>query len=155
LAKYSVRQHIYGLGNCLAFSPSFSGLQEYALLSANGSFIVTEGFTDDQVATLPINATTSFWALFQSNWPDFPHPAPDRKDKRDLSNEKLVIIDAGSNAGRLVVQFAKLAGIGTIISVTSISREEESKDMSATHVLDRHLGTNTLAAEVATICGGQ
>jgi NADPH2:quinone reductase len=66
-----------------------------------------------------------------------------------------VIIDAGSNAGRLVVQFAKLAGIGTIISVTSISREEESKDMSATHVLDRHLGTNTLAAEVATICGGQ
>lgn len=155
MTKYSVGQHIYGLGNALALSPNFSGLQEYALLSADGSSIVPEGFTDDQVATLPVNATTSFWALFHSNWLNFPHPAPDTKDKRDLSNEKLVIIGAGSNVGRLAVQFAKLAGIGTIIGVASISREAELKDMGATHVLDRHLDTNTLAAEVAAICGGQ
>ncbi|KUJ15212.1 GroES-like protein, partial [Mollisia scopiformis] len=138
VTEYSIGQHIYGQGEAVAVIPDSSGLQEYATLPINMSAPVPEGFTDDQMATLPINATTTFCALFLQNWLGFPAPFSTEAKTFDYGKEKLVIVGGGTNCGKLAVQLAKIAGIGTIVSIASLSGEQNLRAMGATHVVDRH-----------------
>lgn len=156
VTKYVVGQHIYGQGKMLDPTPDTSGLQEYALLHENFSAAVPEGFTDDKMATLPVNATTSFAALFHGNWFGFPPPFPlldERAKTFKYEEKKIVIIGAGSNVGKLGIQFAALAGVGTIIAVASPAGEEELRSMGATHVIDRH--SSSIVQQVHEIVGGE
>ena len=150
--SYTIGQHIYGLGNCLGPLPDSNGLQEYALLETNTSAVVPDGFTDDQMVTLPINANTSFAALFHPNWLGFPPPFSTKARNFDYAAQSIVIIGAGSNCGKLAIQFAKIAGIGMIIAVASLSGEKLLRELGATHVVDRN--SKSVVAEVKTICGG-
>jgi NADPH2:quinone reductase len=134
--------------------PDSTGLQEYAILRTGFSGPVPVGFTDDQLATLPVNATTSFAALFHQDWfglqPPFPSLEPEHKPNYD--QEAIVIIGGGSNVGKLAIQFARIRTIGTIIAVASISGTQELKEMGATHVVDRY--SPNLVEEVQAITGG-
>lgn len=112
---------------------------------------VPEKFTDDQMVTLPINATTTFCALFHQNWLGFPAPFSDEAKKFDYGKQKLVIIGGGTNCGKFAIQYAKLVGIGTIIAVASLSGEQELKVIGATHVVDRH--SDSIVRKVQQICG--
>jgi len=153
-AKYSIGQHIYGPGNPLAPVPNYSGLQEYALLNISNSAPVPAGVTDDEAATLPINAVTVFAGLFHSTHLAFPPPwSPDARSF-DYSKATLVVIGAGSNCGRLALQFAKSVGIGTIVGTASLANEKELKEFGATHVIDRHLSRDDVVREVRGILGG-
>ena len=117
--------------------------------------------TDDQVVTLPVNAVTSFIALFHPI-SGFGNPAPlfiEEKDKNSSHCEAaaqmtIVIIGAGTNVGKLAVQFAKLAGVASIIGVASISRSEELRQLGATDVIDRNLSISEIAAQVHAAAGG-
>jgi NADPH2:quinone reductase len=53
--------------------------------------------------------------------------------------------------GKFGVQWAKVAGIGTITAVASLSHEEDLKGMGATHVIDRH--SATIVQDIQTIAG--
>ena len=53
--------------------------------------------------------------------------------------------------GKFGVQWAKVAGIGTIIAVASFSHEKDLKAMGATHVIDRH--SATIVEDIQTIAG--
>ncbi|KAH7346885.1 chaperonin 10-like protein [Rhexocercosporidium sp. MPI-PUGE-AT-0058] len=152
VTRYALGDHIYGQGDPKAVVPNSSGLQQYAILRLDLSALVPAGFTDDQMATLPINAGTSFAALFHPEWLNFPPPFSAKTKTFDYSKEKLVILGAGTQCGKLAIQFAKIAGIGTIIAVASIGREAELKDLGATHVIDRH--SNNVVAEVQKASGG-
>ncbi len=152
VAKYSVGDHIYGQGDPNALIPDSTGLQQYAILPLHISALVPAGFTDDQMSTLPINAGTSFSALFHQSWLNFPSPFSIEAKSFDYSRQKLVILGAGTQCGRLAIQFAKIAGIGTIIAVASISGETELKDLGATHVIDRY--SSNIAPEVKAAAGG-
>jgi NADPH2:quinone reductase len=153
--KYTPGQHIYGQGLPLAPVPNYSGLQEYALLPVSNSAPVPEGLSDEEAATLPINTATSFAALFHQNWLGFPTPWSQEAKTFDYSKEKLVIIGAGTNCGRLAIQFAKSVGIGLIVVTASLSNEKELLALGATHVVDRHLLEPELLAQVWAAVGGQ
>ncbi|RDW77883.1 GroES-like protein [Coleophoma crateriformis] len=103
--KYTVGQHIYGQGRMLDPTPDSAGLQEYAILRPDFSALVPLGFTVDQLVTLPINATTSFSALFHQNWFGFtpPFPSVEQNSRSNYAEETIVIIGAGSNVRKLAI----------------------------------------------------
>jgi NADPH:quinone reductase len=149
VTKYKVGVHIFGQGSPLAPSPDSAGLQEYATLRASDSALVPEGFTDDQVTTLPTNAVTAFTALFHTA--NFHLPFPPSKTF-DYSSKTIVVIGAGSNVGKLTIQFAKMVRLGTVVAVASRSREKELKDLGATYVVDRH--SDDVVRDVHAVVGG-
>jgi len=153
--KYTPGQHIYGQGLPLQAVPNYSGLQEYALLLVSNSSPVPEGLSDEEAATLPINTSTSFAALFHAKWLAYPTPWSSEAKSFDYSKEKLVIIGAGTNCGRLAVQFAKSVGIGLIVVTASLSNKEELLELGAAHVIDRHLPESEVTAQVWEVLGGQ
>jgi len=154
VTKYTAGQHIYGQGRPLDPTPDSTGLQEYAILRHDFSAPVPLGFTDDQLVTLPANATASFAALFHQDWFGFipPFSSVETQEKPNYDQQAIVIIGAGSNSGKLAIQFARIRGIGTIIAVASISGAPELKELGATHVVDRH--STTIVEEVQAIAGG-
>lgn len=137
MSKAKIGDHIFGLENIAARVPDGGGLQEYVLLDEDALAKVPDGFTDDQVVTLPINAVTSFMAFFYTEFGfNFPAPWTEEGSTFDFSSESVVIIAAGSNVGKLGVQFAKLAGVGKIICVAGLSNTDELKNYGATHFID-------------------
>lgn len=154
VTKYSIGQHIYGQGDLQRPLPDSTGLQEYAILRPDFSALVPEGLTDDQVVTLPVNATTSFSALFHKDWFGLapPFPSLEQEHKNNYEDLKLVVIGAGATVAKLAIQFAKIRGVGTIIAVASLSNEAELREIGATHVVDRY--STNIVEEVQTLAGG-
>jgi NADPH2:quinone reductase len=149
VTNFKLGAHVFGQGSPVAITPDSTGLQEYATLLVSDSAVVPEGFSDDQVATLPVNAVTAFTALFNSKNFAFPFP---RTEKFDYASQTLVILGGGSNVGRLTLQFAKMVGLGKVIAVASISGEEELKELGATHVVDRY--SDDVVRDVQAAAGG-
>lgn len=151
--KYSIGDHIFGQGNPFATQPDSTGLQQHAILLSQCSALIPSGFSKDQVTAIPVNALTSFAALFHPDYFAFPAPQSPEAQEFDFASQTIVIIGAGSNAGKFGVQWAKVAGIGKVIVVASISHERDLKAMGATHVVDRH--SLKIVEEVRKIAGGK
>jgi len=133
-----------------------SGLQQYALLNAEATAKIPDGFTSDDVATFPVNATTSFAALFDGKGFGFPAPFPRSTAANEGFNAKekmILVIGGGSSVGKLAIQYAKLAGIGRVIAIASAGRTEELKKLGATHVIDRHASPAEIASQIKEITG--
>ena len=124
-------------------------------MQVSDSALIPEGFGDDAVATLPTNAVTAFAALFGAGNFGLPVPgsAPGDDGKGfDYAAVTLVVIGAGSNVGKLVLQFAKMVGLGRVIAIASLSGEKELKALGATHVVDRY--SDDIARDVYAITNG-
>ena len=155
-SHYSVGDKVFGQAAVSYPTSDMAGLQEYALLDVqHGLAKVPDSFTIDQLVSLPVNAVTSFLALFHPTGLGFPAPFPTANQENDASQQNIFIIGAGSQVGKLAIQFAKLAGIGTIIAVAAGSRTTELKNIGATHVLDRHEPQADLVTQVHDIVGGK
>ncbi|PMD41065.1 NAD(P)-binding protein [Hyaloscypha variabilis F] len=153
---------VFGLGDPLHPTPDMSGLQQYALLNAESSAKIPEGFTPDEMVTFPVNATTSFAALFDMKGFGFPAPLPfpqptESKELQGFNAKKttILVIGGGSAVGKLAIQLAKLAGIGNIITIASSSRTEELKQLGASHIVDRHATPEAIQAEIREIVRGE
>lgn len=129
------------------------GLQEYAILDTRFSAKVPSGFTDAQLATLPTNLATAAVALFDSTTLNITAPWDTAASKLSDSESSVLIIGGGSNTGKLAIQLAALAGINKIIAVASIKTEKETKDLGATHVIDRTKSAAQIASDVREIVG--
>ena len=103
---------------------------------------------------------TSFIALFHpTSGFGFPDPLVEQSEKKSThletsASQTLVVIGAGTNVGKIAIQFAKLAGVAKVIALASISRVQELKKVGATHVIDRHLPVSEIAAQVHSAAGG-
>jgi NADPH2:quinone reductase len=75
--------------------------------------------------------------LFSAAGLNIPFPGTPESKSFDYASQKLVIIGGGSNTGKLAIQFARIANIGTIIAIASLSGAEELKSLGATHVIAR------------------
>jgi NADPH2:quinone reductase len=107
------------------------------------------------MVTFPVNATTSFAALFDVKGFGFPAPRPFPTSKVEFGAKEttVLVIGGGSAVGKLAIQYAKLAGIGTVIAIASVGRIEELKALSATNTIDRHAMHEHIRAEVKNITG--
>ena len=107
--------------------------------------------------TLPVNAVTSFIVLFhRKSGFGFLTPLPDSisEEGYDAASQIIVIIGAGTNVGKIAIQYAKIASIGTIIGIASGSRDAELKAIGATHIIDRHLAQTEIVQKVHVAAGG-
>jgi NADPH:quinone reductase len=156
-SDYEIGDAIFGLGNPFYPTPDMSGLQEYALLDISASAKIPAGFTPEQVVTFPVNAVTSFEALFHpTNGFGFPAPfAPTAGQGFAYATQNILVIGGGSNVGKLGIQFAKLVGVGRIISIASRKNEAGLKALGATHVVDRHQEPAKVVKAVHTITGSE
>lgn len=157
--RYPVDSHIFGFAGVNNPVPDEAGLQQYAALDLPATGAVPASLTDDQLVTLPVNAVTSFIALFHpTSGFGLPDPTVETKEKSsggsDPASGSIVIIGAGTHVGKLAIQFAKLAGVAKIIGVASVSRSKELEQAGASHVVDRHLPVAEIVAQVHAAAGG-
>ncbi|KAE9367212.1 GroES-like protein [Stipitochalara longipes BDJ] len=161
-SPFNVGDLVFGLGSPFHPTPDMSGLQQYALLNAESTAKIPEGFTPDELVTFPVNATTSFAALFDKKGFEFPPPLPFPQPSVstevqgfNAKESTILVIGGGSAVGKLAIQLAKLAGISKIVTIASSSRNEELKHLGASHIVDRHTSPEAIQAEIKKITGGQ
>ncbi|KAF2502723.1 putative alcohol dehydrogenase [Lophium mytilinum] len=149
----------YQIGDRVLSHPAFglktypqNGLQEYATNDIGAGFKIPDSITDDEAATLPTNLIASLVGLFDGTAGlGIPAPWTEAAKTFDYKGATLLILGGGSNCGRFAVQLAKVAGIGTIVSVGG--SEEELKGYGATKVLDRHGGDEAVLERIRKVVG--
>ncbi|KAK4247566.1 chaperonin 10-like protein [Corynascus novoguineensis] len=137
--------------------PDEGGLQQYALVPADLAAPVPPSLSLDDAATLPTAAMAAFVALFDPEGLGLPAPYDDLEKRKSFNygQRSLLVIGGGSNCGRLAIQFARLAGFGTIVALAGKAapeKEAELKALGATHVVDRN--APDAAEQCRAIAGG-
>jgi NADPH2:quinone reductase len=145
---------VFGLGSPVSPVPDESGLQQYALLDAECSAKIPTGYDFDQMATIPVNAATSFSALFNEQGFGFPMPGF-KKAEWDPKSETILVIGGGSNVGKMAIQYGKLIGLGKILTIASATNTSALKELGATYVIDRHQTPSEIQAQITEIVGSE
>ncbi|TVY48184.1 Dehydrogenase [Lachnellula occidentalis] len=152
-ASFPVGSHVFSQYSKM----SSGGLQEYSLVNAPYTALVPAGISDPDAA-FSINAFTSTVCLFHPKIGfGFPFPDTPEAENFDYSAQKIVIIGGGTNCGKLAIQLARIAGIGTIITTASLAggAEAELKAFGATHVISRHAPDADIEKQVRGIVGDE
>jgi NADPH:quinone reductase len=151
VTKFKIGDRVAGEANLTSPGTPQGSLQQYAVLSAHTAFRIPDRITNDQAATIPTNAMTSFAALFHSSgfgWnPSAERGLPSYEDKC------LVVVGGGASTGRYAIQLAKMVGVGKIITIASLQNEEELKSLGAAHVVSRQLTDEEVERQVREITG--
>lgn len=153
VTKYAIGDHIVGQAN-VEFNGQ-NGFQEYAVLDADFSAKIPEGFTDDDGATLPTNTIAPVVALFEKNGLGLGIPPPWSPEAStfDFKGTAILVLGGGSSCGKFGVQLAKLAGIERIVVVGG--DEAELKSYGATDIIDRHKTPDELSAAIRDLVGDE
>lgn len=151
-SSFKIGDHVFGVSDFEAPFPDQQGLQEYAVLNVNAIAKVPEGISDDQAVSLPVNIITTFMALFDHKY-GLGFPAPWEPCGASLNDQSLVVIGGGSSTGKLVIQLAKIAGIGQVTTIAGIKNKDELEKMGATHVIGRHGSVEEVTSRVHIITG--
>lgn len=133
--------------------PAGGGLQEYTVINGLYTALVPSGIPAAEAALYPINLMTSAMAIFTPDGFDFPFPGTPEAKGFDYAAQKIVIIGGGSNTGKLAIQLARIAGIGTIVAIASPSNTALLKEFGATHVVSRHDSEAEIKKQVRAITG--
>ena len=149
---WDVGERVFGISDLDFYSSDQAGLQVYAVLNANAIAKTPQGFSDEEVVTLPINLVTSWAVLFTEKGLSIPSPLAQQKIF-DHASTSIVIIGGGTNVGQLAVQLARIAGIGRIIVIAGLSNIALLKSMGATHVIDRHSSPADIGHQIEAIAG--
>jgi NADPH2:quinone reductase len=92
-------------------------------------------------------------SLFSAAGFGLPFPGTPEAVGFDYTSQKVVIIGGGTNTGKLAIQLANLAGIGTIIAIASPFGEPLLKSFGATHVIARQY--SDIESQVRHIVGDE
>jgi NADPH:quinone reductase len=152
VAAFTVGERVFGISSLDPLYSDQAGLQEYAVLNANAIGKTPDGFSDEQVVTLPINLVTSWTVLFTQSGFDIPPPIAQQKDFA-YSSTSIVITGGGTNVGQLAVQLARIAGIGKVIVIAGLSNTAQLKSVGGTHVIDRHGSPADITQQIHDITG--
>ncbi|KAF7560481.1 hypothetical protein G7046_g3677 [Stylonectria norvegica] len=133
--------------------PMYGGLEEYALTNPAHLVRVPDNITLAQAATMGLNPFTGAVALFSPLVGcSIPFPGTEEASKFDYAATTVVVVGAGTSIGKFIVQLAKIAGIGQIITVSSSSSIEELRSYGATNAIDRK--GEHVAEEIKSQAGG-
>jgi NADPH2:quinone reductase len=116
----------------------FNAAQQYALVDARFvGRLAGSGLSSDEASTIPVVVLAGFIALFARAGHGLPPPFSPEAYSFGYANVTLLVVGGGSNTGRVVVELAKLVGIGRIIAVAGHHNEAHLKSIGATHVINR------------------
>lgn len=150
-ASFPVGSHVFSQYSDM----SSGGLQQYSLVKAPYTALVPAGIPDPDAA-FSINAFTSAVCLFHPSIGfGFPFPGTPEAATFDYSAQTIVVIGGGTNCGKLAIQMARLAGIGTIITTASLAGEAGLKAFGATHVVSRHAPAADIERQVRDVVGDE
>lgn len=155
VSSFTIGDSVFGMSSFVSAVPDQAGLQEYAVLAADAVAKTPAGFSDNQVATLPVNVVTALMALFGSTGLGFPSPLLREKSTLEHAPHNLIILGAGASNGRFAVQLAALAGICNIIAIAGPDNKDDLLSMGATHVVNRHLEIDCIVQEIHGLVGKQ
>lgn len=149
---FKVGDEVFGMENLFVPEPNQAGLQEYALLETNAIAKVPASIQKEEAVTMPINLVTAFMSLFTEKF-GFGLTAPWEQTSFDHSAQTIVILAAGSNVGKSVIELAKIVGVGRVIAVAGPSNQQELKRLGATHFIDRHASNEKIKSQIDAIAG--
>jgi NADPH:quinone reductase-like Zn-dependent oxidoreductase len=127
------------------------GLQEYSVTDEDYASLIPEGFSEHDVATLPVNVDACAVGLFDKSCLGIPAPWTEEAKTYDYAGTTLLIIGGGSNCGRFAVQLAGIAGIGKVVVLGG--DEKQLKGWGATDVLNRHGSPEEIHARIRAAVG--
>lgn len=151
VSKFKVGDRVFTYAKLFEPGHVQKGLQEYSLADEDYTAHILDGFTDHDVATLPVNVSSGAVGLFDKSGLGIPAPWTEEAKTFDYAAACVLIIGGGSNCGRFGVQLAKIAGIGKIVVLGG--SEEELKNWGATHVLDRHGSPEAIQGRIRDVVG--
>jgi NADPH2:quinone reductase len=133
------------------------GLQEYTLVDSRYSAVIPAKITDLDAVVFPVNAVTSGMVLFSESGFGWGLPGTSKGEEAgsNWKGKKLVIVGGGTNTGKLAIQLARIAGVGTIIAIASLSGKQELEELGATHVVSRHETDEEIEKQVRDIVGDE
>ncbi|KAK4948844.1 hypothetical protein LTR10_012217 [Elasticomyces elasticus] len=150
---YELGERVFGTSNLQCPTPDQAGLQQYAILQADSIGRTPSNFSDDEVATLPINVATIMIALFSKF--GFEFSAPWEEKPFDFASQTILVLGAGTNAAKIFTRFAtKQLGIKNIITVASLANTAALLEIGATTVIDRHAPEDSIIEQVHIAAGG-
>lgn len=144
---------VFGLSTLEPIDNNQGGLQQYAVLNTNAVGKIPNSLLDEEVASLPTNATTSWYVLFSKDGFGIPSPFSSEAKSFDYAGTSIAIIGGGTNVGKFAVQYARTAGIGKIIVIAGTSNTDQLKTMGATHIIDRKDSPEQIAKQIQEITG--
>ncbi|KZF20235.1 GroES-like protein [Xylona heveae TC161] len=129
-----------------------TALQEYVVADVPFTARVPDNLSDADAAVFPTNGVTAAVALFDESGLKIPFPSTPASASFDYKSQTLLIM-GGGNVSKLATQFAKVAGIGTIIVIAGSYHAVELRAYGATHVIDRKLSDEEIFSKVREIVG--
>lgn len=152
VTKFKVGDHVFTYANMFEPGHVENGLQEFSIADEAYTAKIPDGFSDHDVATLPVNLTAAYTTLYDpEHGLAFPAPGSAEAKSFDFASKTILIVGGGSNCGRYQVQLAKLSGFGKIVVLGG--KEDELKKFGATDVLDRHGGYDAVRSRISAAVG--
>ncbi|RPD59722.1 GroES-like protein [Lentinus tigrinus ALCF2SS1-6] len=137
---------------------TFQGGVDGRVHSTFQQYCIPDNLTFDQAASVPLSLAT----VATGSWPHEPgaqslnFPAPwEEQGLTKFKGKPALIMGGSSSVGQYAIQLAKLQGFSPIIATSSLKHADYLKSLGATHVLDRSLFPEAIAAELQKITGGK
>ncbi|KAI0071249.1 GroES-like protein [Panus rudis PR-1116 ss-1] len=129
--------------------------QQYAAIPAATAIKIPQNLSLDEASTLPVAVGTALNAFYGPYIPEEERSGAALTPfwKGQYINQPFVVLSGATSTGQLAIQFARLSGFSPIIVTASLKHTELLKSFGATHVLDRSLPFDQLAAEIKKIAG--
>jgi NADPH:quinone reductase-like Zn-dependent oxidoreductase len=150
VTDFSIGEKVFGQAGISPGSAQ-NGFQEYAVLDTDFIAKIPDGFTEDDVASLPTNILAPVIAFFSPSLLGLPAPWYSAAPVSGQKDKTILILGGGSNCGKFGVQLAALAEFGRIVVVGG--SETELKSYGATHVIDRHGTPSETVARIREVVG--
>ena len=109
-------------------NPASGGLQEYTTVDSRWALPVPSHLSNTDAFIFPVNAMAVTVVPFSPAALGFPLPGTPEARTFDCAAQSLVIVGAGINNGKLAIQFARIAGIGTIGVIKCKRVEAKQRD---------------------------
>ncbi|TCD62490.1 hypothetical protein EIP91_006811 [Steccherinum ochraceum] len=133
------------------FTNRLATFKQYTIVPAEIAAKIPPSITFDQAATIPSALATAAVALYNSgNGIDLVAPWKEGGRGR-YRGQPFVLFGGSTSVGQLVLQLAKLSGFSPIIATASSQNFELVKSFGATHVIDRNLSADKIAAAIREI----
>ncbi|KAG6827875.1 hypothetical protein H0H92_010144 [Tricholoma furcatifolium] len=130
-----------------------AGFQQYTLTNVVTTAKIPPHLSFDEAATVPVGVAAAVAGLYLPNpyGAGLTHPF-DPSTRGKYASKPLIVLGGATSVGQFAIQVGRLSGFSPIITTASRAKHDSHlKSLGATHILDRNLSSEALAAEIRKI----